>query len=300
MVLYPLAMVELQVAGRKITVEAAVLKTLPTAVLLGMDRRGVRDDKSSSEEGEEGRRRDRNKWECEVHSKPLEGPDSSANTDSLATTEGPDSSATTKGPDSSATTDRPDSSATTKGPDSSAITEGPDSSATTDRLDSSATTEGPHSSATTEGPHSSAAEGPHSSTTTNDIAHAEESWNLFNVFNDVMFLVSRDRRERTRWEKRDARRKYREVSSSLNVTAEELQKLQLQIHHLRRYGLGSGVKFFIRDELIYRRRIPQERDEETEQLVVPVKCRRQLLKLAHTTPFVGHLGRTTTTQRLLQ
>ena len=36
-VLYPLALVELEVAGRKVTMEAAVSKTLPTAVLLGTD-----------------------------------------------------------------------------------------------------------------------------------------------------------------------------------------------------------------------------------------------------------------------
>ena len=62
---------------------------------------------------------------------------------------------------------------------------------------------------------------------------------------------------------------------------------------------GSGVKFFARNGLIYRRWIPQER-EETEQLVVPFRCRKELLKLAHTTPFAGHLGKTKTTQRLLQ
>ena len=36
-VLYPIAQVEVEVAGRTITVEAAVLTTLPTAVLLGTD-----------------------------------------------------------------------------------------------------------------------------------------------------------------------------------------------------------------------------------------------------------------------
>lgn len=35
-------------------------------------------------------------------------------------------------------------------------------------------------------------------------------------------------------------------------------------------------------------------------MVVPFRCRKELLKLAHTTPFAGHLGKTKTTQRLLQ
>uniref|UniRef100_A0A1X7USK3 Integrase zinc-binding domain-containing protein n=1 Tax=Amphimedon queenslandica TaxID=400682 RepID=A0A1X7USK3_AMPQE len=116
-----------------------------------------------------------------------------------------------------------------------------------------------------------------------------------------------DKPERTRREKRDARRRYRDVTSSLHVTPEEFQELQQQDISLEKIQLaaekeltGSGVKFFIRDGLICRRWILQERDEETEQLVVPVKCRRELLKLAYTTPFAGHLGRTKTTQRLLQ
>ena len=292
-VLYPLAQEELEVAGRKVTVEAAVSKTLPTAVLLGTDvaelaeilgedlkgRPGLRrdlDDRDEvfvmtraaarKEKREEEERRQK-QLECEVNSKPLEG--------DSATTDGPNSSATTDGPDNSATTEGPEDSATTDGSNSSATTDGPNSSATTDGPDSSATTDGPDSSATatTDGFDSSATiNEPDSSATTSDIADAEESWDLINVFNDDMFLVSRDKQQRTRREKRVARRNYREVTSSLDVTPEEFQKLQQQDPSLGMIRLaaeeeltGSGVKFFMRDGLIYRRWIPQERDEETEQ-----------------------------------
>ena len=146
-----------------------------------------------------------------------------------------------------------------------------------------------------------------SSATTDDIADAEESCDFINVFNDDMFLVSRDKQQQTRQEKRNARRRYREVTSSLDVTPEEFKKLQQQDTSLGKIWLaadeeltGSGVKFFVRNGLICRRWIPQEREEETEQLVVPFRCRKELLKLAHTTPFAGHLGKTKTTQRLLQ
>ena len=108
-VLYSLALVELEVAGRKVTVEAAVSKTLPTAVLLGTDVAELveilgedlkevpeleqdldsRDEvlvmtraATRKEKREEGRQK---QVECEVNSKPLE-----EETDSSATTEGLD------------------------------------------------------------------------------------------------------------------------------------------------------------------------------------------------------------------
>ena len=208
-------------------------------------------------------------------------------TDNSATTE--EERGTTGETDNSATTEEErettgetDNSATTEEErgttEESATIEGPDSSATTRETDSSATIRETDSSRTTEGPDSSA--------TTDDIADAEESCDFINVFNDDMFLVSRDKQQQTRQEKRDARRRYREVTSSLDVTPEEFKKLQQQDTLLGKIQLaadeeltGSGVKFFARNGLIYRRWIPQER-EETEQLVVPFKCRKELLKLA--------------------
>ena len=267
-VLYPLALVELEMAGRKVTVEAAVSKTLPTAVLLGKDvaelaeiladdlKEGPEPERDLNSRDEvmvmtraatrkekrkkEGRRQ--KQVECEVISKPLE-----EETDSSVTTEGLDRSATTEErgtTEESATTEEvrgtTEDSATTE---ESATTEDSattEVSATTEEergtTEESATIEGPDGSATTS---SATTEGPDSSATTDDIADAEESCDFINVFNDEMFLVSRDKQQQTRQEKRDARRKYREVTSSLDVTPEEFKKLQQQDTSLGKILLAS-------------------------------------------------------------
>ena len=66
----------------------------------------------------------------------------------------------------------------------------------------------------------------------------------------------------------------------------------------------EGVGFFTRDGLLYRRWIPPGRGDEeemaVEQLVLPRQCREMVLRLAHTIPLAGHLGRDKTTRRVLQ
>ena len=278
-----------EVAGRGFTVEVAVLRTLPTAVLLGTDvaelaeilgedlkerpdlrqelekgndalvmtRAAVRKEKKAEEEGQHKQR------ECGVHARLLitsgetdntgtteEERGTTGETDNSATTEEErettgetDNSATTE--EERGTTGETDNSATTEEErgttgetDNSATTEEErgttgetDNSATTEEergtTEESATIEGPDSSATTrETDGSATTKGPDSSATTDDIADAEESCDFINVFNDDMFLVSRDKQQQTRQEKRDARRRYREVTSSLDVTPEKFKKLQ--------------------------------------------------------------------------
>ena len=48
--------------------------------------------------------------------------------------------------------------------------------------------------------------------------------------------------------------------------------------------------------------MPPGRDEElvVEQLILPPKCRRVVLELAHSIPLVGHMGKNKTAQRILQ
>ena len=58
----------------------------------------------------------------------------------------------------------------------------------------------------------------------------------------------------------------------------------------------EGVGFFTKDGLLYRRWVPPDRGGEGEemafdQLVLPRQCRKMVLKLAHTIPLAGHLGR---------
>ena len=61
----------------------------------------------------------------------------------------------------------------------------------------------------------------------------------------------------------------------------------------------TGGGFFKKNGLVYRRWLPKGRDE-VEQLVLPLKYRPEVLKLAHKTPFAGHLGRDKTVNRISQ
>ena len=62
--------------------------------------------------------------------------------------------------------------------------------------------------------------------------------------------------------------------------------------------------FFKREGLLYRRWTPAgcgvDLEREIEQLILPEKCRRTVLKLAHEIPIAGHLGSEKTRQRLLR
>ena len=64
------------------------------------------------------------------------------------------------------------------------------------------------------------------------------------------------------------------------------------------------TKFFIHEGLMYRQWRPKDTDEDdvrlVEQLVLPTKCRKVALRLAHDIPTAGHLGRKKTLDPLLQ
>ena len=64
----------------------------------------------------------------------------------------------------------------------------------------------------------------------------------------------------------------------------------------------EGVGFFYKDGLLFQRWIPYGRDKETvvEQLVLPTKCCKMVLTLAHSIPLAGHLCKKKTTDRILQ
>ena len=57
----------------------------------------------------------------------------------------------------------------------------------------------------------------------------------------------------------------------------------------------AGDGFFRRDEVIYRRWMSKEGivTSEVEQLVLPQRCRNTVLKLVHSIPMAGHLGKKT-------
>ena len=101
------------------------------------------------------------------------------------------------------------------------------------------------------------------------------------------------------------------VRHGLDVSAQELKEWQASDESLKgvreaveKCEAKEGVGFFTRDGLLYRRWIPPGRGDEeemaVEQLVLPRQCREMVLRLAHTIPLAGHLGRDKTTRRVLQ
>ena len=65
----------------------------------------------------------------------------------------------------------------------------------------------------------------------------------------------------------------------------------------------EGVGFFYKEGLLCRRWIPMRfgrgeltrRDKESIAVVLPVKCRRKVMEMAHSIPLAGHLGKKKTT-----
>ena len=101
------------------------------------------------------------------------------------------------------------------------------------------------------------------------------------------------------------------VRQGLDVSAQELKEWQASDESLKgvreaveKCEAKEGVEFFTRDGLPYRRWIPPGRGDEeemaVEQLVIPRQCWEMMLRLAHTIPLAGHLGRDKPTRQVLQ
>ena len=122
-------------------------------------------------------------------------------------------------------------------------------------------------------------------------------------FADDMFGVPAAREKKTRSQKRRERRVHglvrakdgpsrgRQSEDALDLSPEELQRLQETDDTLERVVEGDRV--FRRNGVLYRRWVPRGQPEEavTEQLVLPKQCRRTVLQLAHSIPLGGHLGK---------
>ena len=100
-----------------------------------------------------------------------------------------------------------------------------------------------------------------------------------------------------------------ELDHPLNITRQELKELQEGDESLRpaweqarTVSLGEGNMFFVREGLLYRRWSPvgAGEDREVEQLVLPQQCRESVLRLAHSIPLAGHVGKRKTADRILQ
>ena len=133
----------------------------------------------------------------------------------------------------------------------------------------------------------------------------------FNFTNGFFSEREGNTKERqTRAQKREARyrhaRALKEAAAEhdwvLNISKEELQRLQkrdVTIQNLeKRIDKGD---FFKRDGLLYRWWTPKQyQGEKVEQLVLPTQCRKTVLKMAHTIPLAGHMGRDKTARRIQQ
>ena len=94
------------------------------------------------------------------------------------------------------------------------------------------------------------------------------------------------------------------------INLEKFKQLQVENPTLETSWEGvqdeasSGQEgFFQRDGRLYRHWIPPWRDGDemsVEQLVLPRHCRESVMKIAHSVPMAGHLGRDKTVQRMLQ
>ena len=141
----------------------------------------------------------------------------------------------------------------------------------------------------------------------------EDEW-PFTGLDDALFQASRNRPHQTRRQKRAERQRRAEamrdeLDHPLNITRQELKELQEGDESLRpaweqvrTVSLGEGNMFFVREGLLYRRWSPvgAGEDREVEQLVLPQQCRESVLRLAHSIPLAGHLGKRKTADRILQ
>ena len=87
------------------------------------------------------------------------------------------------------------------------------------------------------------------------------------------------------------------------VTKSELVRLQETDGTLavirKKAGDASSSEFFWREGVLYKHWRP-DAHREVEQIVLPKQCRRTVLELAHSIPMGGHLGKKKTTSRIQQ
>ena len=129
---------------------------------------------------------------------------------------------------------------------------------------------------------------------------------------EELFQGGREKEKQSRRQKRANRQKHAERKNlhPLDLSMQELKQLQGEDETLAAVRRGTegeispaGRGFFKKEGLIYRRWTPPGRDEEEmaiEQLVLPQKCRKVVLELAHNIPLAGHKGKNKTAQRIMQ
>lgn len=131
---------------------------------------------------------------------------------------------------------------------------------------------------------------------------------LSNIFDmdDDMFLPTQPRERKTRREKRKAAREF--AIEKDNSTAHiELDEADLCEELKNDPSLGSvwksvdrpNFKYVVKDGLLFHHSMTPT-GEQLRQLVIPRTRQRKVIKVVHSIPLAGHLGRRKTTQRVLQ
>ena len=120
-------------------------------------------------------------------------------------------------------------------------------------------------------------------------------------------ITKEDRRALNR-ELGTAKEQLQQPYGALDISTQELRECQKQddtLAGIRRVAEANDddeKEFFWREGLLYRRWCPSRQGEDAavEQLVLPRRCRRAVLDLAHEIPVAGHLGKEKTRERILR
>jgi len=91
------------------------------------------------------------------------------------------------------------------------------------------------------------------------------------------------------------------MASSVACTCSTCHQPNFQGKVVRGNVKFAGEGFFMREGLVYSRRVPAKRDQmAVEQIVLLKECRRTVFHIAHIIPIAGHLGRKKTAEQILR
>ena len=131
----------------------------------------------------------------------------------------------------------------------------------------------------------------------------------FCEFSDDLFSpAGRSKTRFSRSQKRAARLRFAQAREhprhTLDLDASNLKTMQEDDESLKQAweaargkpNCAVGPGFFIKDGLLHRK---AGKVDQFEQVVVPLSCRQDILRLAHEVPLAGHLGKNKTAKRIL-
>ena len=138
---------------------------------------------------------------------------------------------------------------------------------------------------------------------------SDEQELAFRDFSDELFSpAGRSKTQLSRCQKRAARLRFAQAREhprhTLDLDASDLKRMQEDDESLKQAweaargkpNCAVGPGFFIKDGLLLRK---SGKLDQFEQVVVPLSCRQDILRLAHEVPLAGHLGKNKTAKRIL-